>query len=200
MAGEPLRIDASEAALLMMDLQNASISQGDGAKHAESQNLAANVSRLASEARSLDVPVVHVHLVIEPDARGLKLNAPLFHRIKQHLSLVRGSWGALPAKGLEPQEGDLVVEKMRMNSFFGTPLEPLLRGLGVETVILTGASTNIVVEHTARHAADLGFEVVVAEDGTSCLGDEWQRASIDYALPIVSKVATCEEIVEALRR
>ena len=65
-----------------------------------------------------------------------------------------------------------------MNGFHGTKLDTLLRGLGVETLIITGAWTNMSIEHTARHAADAGYRAVVASDGTSTVDDEWQRAAL----------------------
>ena len=98
---------------------------------------------------------------------GLKQNAPLFEGVKGANALVRGTWGAAPADGLEPQTGDHVVEKMRMNGFYETRLDILLRGLGVEKLIISGAWTNMSIEHTARHAADAGYRAVVASDGTS---------------------------------
>ena len=50
------------------------------------------------------------------------------------------------------------------------------------------------IEHTARHGADAGYEVVVASDGTSTTGDEWQNAALNYAMTNVAQVATCAEI------
>jgi gluconolactonase len=146
------------------------------------------------------VPVIHVWYIVEAGARGLKQNAPLFQGIKEADGLVRGSWGAAPAEGLEPQDGDHVVEKMRMNAFYETRLDILLRGLGTEQLIITGAWTNMSIEHTARHGADAGYEVVVASDGTSTTGDEWQHAALNYAMTNVAKVATCGEIKAALGR
>ncbi len=71
---------------------------------------------------------------------------------------MRGSWGAAPVDGLEPKDGDHVVEKMRMNGFFETRLDVLLRGLGVDTIVVSGAWTNMSIEHTARHGADAGYD------------------------------------------
>jgi nicotinamidase-related amidase len=129
---------------------------------------------------------------------GLKQNAPLFQGVKESNGLVRGTWGAAPADGLEPQDGDHVVEKMRMNGFFQTRLDVLLRGLGAEQLIITGAWTNMSIEHTARHGADAGYEVVVASDGTSTISEEWHHAALNYAMNNVGKVATCGEIKTAL--
>lgn len=202
---ETLRIDRTTAAIIIQDLQNDVITEGgafaaSGApKHAASQGIVANVSRLAGEARALGVPVIHVHYIVEPGARGLRLNAPLFKGVKDANAVVRGTWGAAPVKGLEPQDGDFVVEKMRMNGFFNTKLESLLRGLGTETVIITGAWTNMSIEHTARHAADAGFEVIVVSDGTSTVNDEWQRAGLNYALTNVGRTPSCADVISALR-
>jgi len=91
-----------------------------------------------------------------------------------------------------------VVEKMRMNGFYETRLDILLRGFGVDTVIITGAWTNMSIEHTARHAADAGYRAIVASDGTSTVDDEWQHAALSYAMQNVAAVGTCGEIAEAL--
>jgi gluconolactonase len=54
------------------------------------------------------------------------------------------------------------------------------------------------IEHTARHGADAGYEVVVASDGTSTISEEWHHAALNYAMNNVGKVATCGEIKTAL--
>ena len=199
-----LRIDRARAAMIVQDLQNDVIIEGgafadSGAPtHATSQNVVENVATLAAACRDAGVPVIHIWYVVEEGAAGLKQNAPLFEGVKGANALVRGSWGAAPADGLEPKPGDHVVEKMRMNGFYCTRLDILLRGLGVETLIITGAWTNMSIEHTARHAADAGYRAVVASDGTSTVSDEWQNAALSYAMQNVAAVATCSEIAEAL--
>ena len=197
-------IDSKSAALVIQDLQNDVIIEGgafadSGAPaHATSQNVVENVQGLAAACRAAGVPVIHVWYIVEPGAPGLKQNAALFEGVKGANALVRGSWGAAPADGLEPQDGDHVVEKMRMNAFYNTRLDILLRGLGVETLIITGAWTNMSIEHSARHAADAGYRAIVASDGTSTVNDEWQHAALNYAMQNVATVATCAEISVAL--
>jgi gluconolactonase len=198
-----LRLDAKKTALIIQDLQNDVIIEGgafadSGAPaHATSQNVVGNVKGLAEAARKASVPVIHVWYIVEPGAPGLKQNAPLFEGVKGSNALVRGTWGAAPAEGLEPQDGDHVIEKMRMNGFYETRLDILLRGLGVETLIITGAWTNMSIEHTARHAADAGYRAVVASDGTSTVDDDWQNAALNYAMQNVATVGTCKEIAAA---
>jgi gluconolactonase len=143
--------------------------------------------------------VIHIHYIVEDGAPGLKLNAPLFQGVKDANALVRGSWGAAPVDGLEPQEGDFVVEKMRMNGFYATTLDTLLRGLGTETLVITGAWTNMSIEHTSRHGADAGYEIVVVSDGCSTVSDEWHDVGLNYALTNVGRTATAAELTEALQ-
>jgi gluconolactonase len=200
----PIALDPRRTALIIQDMQNDVIIEGgafadSGAPaHASQQNVVENVARLAAACRAAGVPVIHVWYIVEPGATGLKLNAPLFEGVKEADALVRGSWGAAPADGLEPQEGDHIVEKMRMNGFFQTRLDVLLRGLGVDTIVITGAWTNMSIEHTARHGADAGYRAWVASDGTSTTGDEWQHAALDYAMTNVAAVATCDELARGL--
>src|SRR3954465_7618987 len=204
MSVEDLRLGPRRCALIIQDMQNDVIIEGgafadSGAPApAIAQNAVANVADLAAACRAKGVPVIHVWYIVEPGAVGLKQNAPLFQGVKDADALVRGSWGAAPAEGREPQDGDHVVEKMRMNGFFQTRLDVLLRGLGADTLLITGAWTNMSIEHTARHGADAGYAVVVASDGTSTTGDEWQHAALDYAMTNVAQVATCAEIKGAL--
>jgi gluconolactonase len=201
---EALTLDAARCVLIIQDMQNDVMMDGGawaetGApEHAKEQNVVENIKALAETCRSKGIPVFHVWYIVEEGAPGLKLNAGLFQGVKETGGLVRGSWGAAPAEGLEPQEGDLVVEKMRMNAWEGTRLESLLKGLGRDTVIVTGAWTNMSVEHTARTGADKGYYMIVPEDGCSTMNAEWHNASINFALQNVSTVTTCGAVTEAI--
>ena len=201
-----MSLDPARTALIIQDLQNDVIGEGgafadSGAPaHAASQNVVENVKGVAAAARAAGVPVIHVHYIVEAGAPGLKQNAPLFQGVKEANALVRGTWGAAPVAGLEPQDGDLVVEKTRMNGFYNTILDNLLRGFGTETLVITGAWTNMSIEHTARHAADAGYEVIVVSDGTSTVSDEWQNAGLNYALTNVGRTATAQEVTQHLQR
>jgi gluconolactonase len=202
--GSKIAIDADTTALVIQDLQNDVVSEGGAFAdtgsydHAKSQDVVANVARLARRAREVGIPVIHIWYIVEEGARGLKLNAPLYRGIKDNSAVVRGSWGAAPAEGLEPEDGDYVVEKTRMNGFYDTRLDALLRAFGTETLIITGAWTNMSIEHTARHAADAGYRAVVVSDGTSTMNPDWQRAAIDYALTNVAEIVTVADLMDAM--
>jgi gluconolactonase len=201
---ERVDVDPERAVLIIQDLQNDVMMAGGawaetGApEHAKEQNVVENVKGLADACRAAGIPVMHVHYIVEEGAPGLKVNAGLFKGVKETGGLVRGSWGAAPAEGLEPQEGDFVVEKMRMNAWEGTRLEHLMKGLGRDTIIVTGAWTNMSVEHTARTGADKGYYMIVPEDGCSTMNADWHNASINFALQNVSTVTTCAAVLEAI--
>src|SRR6476620_3228676 len=203
MSDEVLQLDPRRSALVIQDMQNDVIIEGgafaeSGAPaHAIAQNAVANVADLAAACRAAGVPVIHIWYLVEAGAAGLKQNAPLFQGVKEADALVRGTWGAAPAEGLEAQDGDHVVEKMRMNGFYETRLDILLRGLGVDQLVITGAWTNMSIEHTARQAADAGYRAVVASYCSSTVDDEWQNAALSYAMQNVASVGTCAEIAGA---
>jgi gluconolactonase len=201
---DQLTLDPNTTAMIIQDLQNDVISEGGafagdgGYDHAKSQNVVENVARLAAAARSVGVPVIHVHYVVDPGAPGTKLNAGLYRAVKETNALVRGTWGAAAAPGVEPQESDLVVEKMRTSAFYNTRLMTLLQGFGTEAVIVTGAWTHMSIEHTARYGADAGYRMIVISDACSSINDEWHNAGLNYALTAVGEVASLEEAIEAL--
>jgi gluconolactonase len=204
MADETLKLDPKRTAMLIQDLQNDVMIEGgafadSGApEHAKEQNVVENVKALADAFRKAGGHVIHVWYIVEEGAPGLKLNAPLFQGVKDANALVRGTWGAAPADGLEQQPGDHVVEKMRMSGWQGSRLETLLAGLGVDTIVVTGAWTNMSIEHTARTGADKGFEMVVPEDCCSTMNADWHNASINYALQNVSTVTDGKTVAAAL--
>ena len=204
MNDEGLTLDADRCVLIVQDLQNdvmmdaGAFADSGAPQHSKEQNVVENVRALAETCRAKGIPVLHVHYIVEKDAPGLKLNAPLFQGVKEGNAVVRGTWGPSPAEGLEPQDGYFVVEKMRMNAWEGTRLESLLKGFGRDTIIVTGAWTNMSVEHTARTGADKGYYMVVPEDGCSTMNADWHNASINFALQNVWTVTNCAEVKAAL--
>ncbi|MCM3653455.1 cysteine hydrolase [Metabacillus litoralis] len=196
-----MKFDTNKTALLIIDLQNDNLIKGgkfenSGAvEHAKKQNVVGNIKAIAEKAREVGIPVFHNHFVVEKGAKGIGNRAPIFRAIAETGSIVRGTWGAAPVEGVEPKEGDFVIEKSTMSAFNGTQLDTLLRGLGIETIIVTGVWTNMAVEHTCRDGADHGYNVVIATDGTSTISEEWQEAALNYAMNNIATKMTTVEIV-----
>ena len=207
-AGVPLAtdltLDPARCALIIQDMQNDVVSEGGAfaesgsAQHAREQNVVENIRRLADACRARGVMVVHVHFLVEPGSPGLTLNAPLFEGLADANALVRGTWGAAPAEGLEPRPGDHVVTKMRMSAWEGSSLETVLKSAGRDILIDTGAWTNMSIEHTARTGADKGYFMIVPEDACSTMNADWHAASIGYAMQNVAIVTRTDAVIAAL--
>jgi nicotinamidase-related amidase len=198
-------MDLRTSALLVVDLQNDTVGEQGAFADAGAASFAARhgvvekVVRLAAAARTAGMPVIFVWHVDEPGHRDSTRNATLFREIAEADALVRGTWGVAPVAGLEPQDGDTVVEKQRMSAFNSTTLDTKLRGLGAKTIVVCGAWTNFAIEHTCRDGADHGYEVVLATDGTATISDEWQEAALTHALTKIAELLTVDQIVSELR-
>jgi nicotinamidase-related amidase len=107
--------------------------------------------------------------------------------------LRRGTWGAEVVAEMPPP--DYEVEKTRYSAFHNTSLEPLLRGLSVDTVMLAGVITNVCVEATARDAFHRDFRVVVLRDCVSGFSRELHDASL-RTMAIFTRVETSVEAFE----
>lgn len=200
------RLDPERCALIIQDMQNDVVMEGGAfadsgsPAHCKEQNAIENASRLASRCRALGIPVIHVWFTCRDDYRGITQNAPLFEGAIEAGALKEGTWGAEPVPGLEAKPTDHVVRKMRMSAWEGTMLETILKAEGRDTIIETGAWTNMSIEHTARTGADKGYIMIIPEDACSTMNADWHRASIDYAMQNVAAVTTTSDVLEALER
>lgn len=132
----------------------------------------------------------------------------------QHVSIHPGATFFLPGdRGTDIHdlaahfEGEPLVQKHSPNSFRETNLLDLLRGWGVERVVVCGMMTHLCIDATARAAADLGFKVIVAADAcaTRALTFDGQtvpaqqvQAAFLAALQSYGRVLTVEQIITQL--
>ncbi|MNC28336.1 Peroxyureidoacrylate/ureidoacrylate amidohydrolase RutB [compost metagenome] len=75
----------------------------------------------------------------------------------------KGSWGAEFFE-IAPRDGEIVVNKHRYSAFVNTRLDSVLRTLKIDTLLVTGVSTNVCVESTARDGFMLDYHIVLVED------------------------------------
>ena len=160
--------------------------------HAHPSLYVANIARLAAAFRDAGAPVIFSWFIAEENVAPTE-TTPLWEMVSGGRAMIRGSWGAAPAPGVEPQPGDLIVEKLEMNPIIGSRLGSLLRGLKVDTVVCTGTLTNYSVVLTAAHASDLGYRVIACSDGSSSKDDDWHNAALKYEMPWIGPVFTCAE-------
>ena len=185
------------AAVLALHYQN-DVVHPDGKLGAAAANphLVENAARLLEGARAAGVPVVSVRIAFPPE--GVRVNAPIFEAAVRSGAVVEGSWGAEFHERLGPCEGEPVVTHARVNGFHESDLESVLQALGAERLVVAGVATHSSVEHTARHASDLGYEVVVAEDACASADPDLHAAALRVVRPHVARVATVSGVIEGL--
>ncbi|QDB78288.1 cysteine hydrolase [Georgenia sp. 311] len=92
--------------------------------------------------------------------------------------LVRGSAGHEIIPELAPVEGEVVLDKPGKGSFYATDLETILRARGITQLVVTGVTTEVCVQSTAREANDRGFECLVLADCTSSYFPEFHESAL----------------------
>jgi nicotinamidase-related amidase len=103
--------------------------------------------------------VLHVY---NPDGRGNGIGAPA--RPGGSPTLQADSWSAAIVDELKPEPNDISVDKYRMSGFFDTPLDSILRNLGVTTLLFGGVNADQCVLATLADAACTGYDAVLLED------------------------------------
>jgi nicotinamidase-related amidase len=192
---ETLDLDWTRCALLLMDFQNDIATAGGKMAPDDAEALArfdaavAAANKAAAAARTAGVPVVQVAVGRRPGEAPFNPNAPMFAYMAGRDALVEGTEGFAFRPDSQPAEGDVVIVKRGVSAFAGTSLGQWLHGHGVDTVVLTGLVTHWVVEGTARHAADLGYRVVVLADGCASGGLERH----DGALANIGMIGTVSD-------
>ena len=146
-----------------------------------------------ARARDADWTIVHVHIAFAPDYSDLPRNCRLFRAVETLGALQRGSWGAEAVDGFEPEAGDILLMHRANNAFHGTGLEGVLRVAAVAEVAVMGLATQYSVEHTVRHAADLGYAVTMIRDCCGTADPAAAEASFK-AMEMLAEVKTAAEV------
>jgi nicotinamidase-related amidase len=156
-----------------------------------------NLARLVQAARGAGVEVVHATFARRPDGKGANHNARLFAGVeKSPVKLLPGTEAVqvVPEIGVAPT--DLVLTRTHgLNPMSGTDLDPVLRNLGVTTIVATGVSVNIAIPNLVMEAVNLGYDVVVPRDAVAGVPTEYANAVIDNTLQLLATVTTVDELV-----
>ena len=136
-------------------------------------------ARLIGAARKAGVPVIYLTYVYRADYRdGGVLIQDINPALKDVGYVAEGTWDAEVVDELRPEPGDIVVEKSRYSGFHGSRLEPVLRSLGAETLVMCGVGTHHCVECTARDAHMRDYRVFITRDATGEANQTWKEASL----------------------
>ena len=169
------------------------------AEAATAADLVGTVVRLCDAARAAGAHVVHGVAHRRPDGRGANTNARLFAAAaKADVVLAPDSDAAALVDGLH-RDTDLVSTRFHgLNPMAGTDLDPLLRNLGVDTVVVAGVSVNVAVTNLVMDAVNRGYRVVLPRDAVVGMPIAYAEAVIDTTLSLLAEVTTTDAVVDAL--
>lgn len=145
------------------------------------QQVIQSAKTLFGLARERRLPIVHVRIGFRPDFADLIANAPIFRNVAAMGACIEGSWGTQYYEELQPQAGsphEYAIKHTRVNGFYGSQLEEILRITGANRLLISGVATHSVVESTVRHAVDMGYHVMVAADACAAAHPDTHAASL----------------------
>jgi ureidoacrylate peracid hydrolase len=221
----PFAMDPSRTAVIVVDMQNDFASEGGAFARAgldivPVQNAIAPTARVLAAARDIGMKVIFLKMAFRPDLSDV--GAPdsknwslhTFLRMGESVTgpdgqpsrlFIKDTWNTEIVSELTPQPSDTVVAKHRFSGFYGTDLDVILRGLGIEYLVFTGCTTSVCVESTLRDAMFRDYRCLLLADCTAePIGQELARTNHEASLLVtelmfgwVSESAALVEALEA---
>jgi ureidoacrylate peracid hydrolase len=184
---EPVEVDPSKSAVVVVDMQNAFASKNGmldiaGADLTGAAQVVSVIGRVLSAARRAGMPVVYLQMGYKADLSDSGgPESPNWHKelgirmmncrpeLKGKL-VTEGTWDFAIVDELAPQPGDIVIVKTRYSGFARTALDAELQARGVRYLFFTGIATNVCVESTLRDAFFLDYWPILITDATMAAG------------------------------
>src|SRR4051812_20020716 len=164
---------------------------------AKEANLIPNVAKLVRAARAAGVRVVHATAFHRGDGLGGNTNARLFGAMKRStVGLLEGTPATevVPEIGVEPS--DLLLPRVHgLGPMGGTGLDPVLRNMGVSTIVAVGVSVNIAIQNLAFDAVNNGYQVVIPRDAVAGVPADYADAVLDNTLSLVATLTATGDLV-----
>jgi ureidoacrylate peracid hydrolase len=191
-------------ALVNIDMQNCFV-QGSPFSSPDALVVMERINRVSAACRVARIPVIHVSHVVRADGSNIGVLGEFAPMVKKGI-INRGSNSAALHKRLVVDARDILLEKPRFGAFHGTDLELMLRSRGIDTIIVTGVTTNFCCETTAREANVRDFRVFFLSDGTTTFdigeisASELQKATCATLGLLFAQVLTVDEMIEKISR
>lgn len=178
-------------ALLVLDLINdivdekGSVGKDGFYNQAIKRDVVENTSNAIAWFRKKGLPVIYVVVGFSQGYPEWNGNMKVFRNVKDREQVLLNSWATAVCDELTPLPGEAIVIKNRIDPFYNTNLEIILQSFGVDTLYLTGISSDLVVLSSCFSGHDRGFKITVLED---CIAAN-DEASHACAIKTISKLA-----------
>lgn len=189
----------TKKALIMVDYINDIVHpQGKIASCAQmlgEKNIIEKCNSTLDMARKNNYVIIWIKVGFSHDYSEVSDNSPIFKGAKTKQALIQYTWGTELIDGLEYKEGELVIFKNRINPFYATNLELILRVKNVEQIYLAGVATEWAIEAAARDAHDKDFIVSIIEDMCASHSIEAHNASIT-TMSRIAKIINSQDLCQ----
>ncbi|MEU5535404.1 isochorismatase family protein [Streptomyces sp. NPDC020362] len=159
-------------------------------------DVVSRTAELADAFRSRGLPVVLVRVSFAPDWADAVPGRT--ERQARGLAFPEG-WDVIVDE-LSGHPGDIRVTKHNWSAFHGTDLDVQLRRRGITQIVLTGISTSIGVESTARDAYAHGYHVTLATDAMADSDPQAHAGSVERIFPRLGESGTTADVLELLAK
>jgi nicotinamidase-related amidase len=175
------------------------------AEAANATGMIENIAALARAARNASVPVVHCTAESRPDGLGASRNARLFGAAAKARGSDRGgghSTGAFAVHaGVGAKPSDVILSRLHgLSPMTGTSLDPVLRNMGVRTIVATGVSVNVALLGLAFEGVNHGYQVVIPRDAVAGVDETYVDAVFANTLSFIATVTTAAAVVDCWQR
>jgi nicotinamidase-related amidase len=188
-----LQLDRARTALLCMDMHGFTMAH---LPEETKQRLLAATGAALDVARKANVTVIYVAAARRPDFTSPRNKFTSSARAAAASTTDQADRTRI-VDPVAPREGEPIVRKPRMSAFFGSELQSMLAARDIDTLVLSGVSTNFVVESTARYAVDADYRVIVLEDCCAAGSQETHARALASMEPMVH-IATSKDFLAAL--
>jgi nicotinamidase-related amidase len=171
-------------ALLVIDMQHDFMDPGAGCYNVGAEHTVAPTRTVIDAMRAASLPVIWTIEAHRPGGLDTGLESGPDCTFAPHT--VEGTRGIEIVPELAPGPDDLLVRKRRYSCFLGTELELLLKALAVDTLLITGVSSDICVHWTTGDAFQRDYHVRVLEDCVAGTSEAAHEASLLIMRELVS--------------
>jgi len=199
----PALVASDHTAFVLQEVQNGVVGEPSAlpalAAEVARVGVIGNCARLAFAARAAGIPVVHCTAETRDDGKGANRNARLFMGVrKSPVPLSPGSAAVQPPAEIGVDPGDLVLPRHHgLGPMTGTQLDPILRNLGVTTIVGVGVSVNIGMTNFAFDAVNRGYQFVMPRDAVAGVPADYAEAMLEHTLSLVVTITTTADVLAA---
>ncbi|MDP2602247.1 MAG: cysteine hydrolase [Deltaproteobacteria bacterium] len=120
--------------------------------------------------------------------------------VKGKMHVIAGDKSSEVLADLEPKPEDYYIVKYRWSAFFQTYLDLALRARGIDTVIVSGGSTDVGVASTLYSGRDLDYNMIVVSDACGTSHDQRAHDTLmELIFPRMARVRTTDEVLNMIR-